>query len=116
MKEKQKTLFSRRKILLQNRTFSEVKIESILSKAGIKYIPQKCFIAGDNYCIADIYIPRPYRTVIEIDGSCHDIQQQKRRDLSKDSYYRSRGFKVVHITNENVDSFDVKPFLSAYAS
>lgn len=71
-KDKQKTLFERLKKLKSNPTKSELIFSQILEKNNIKFIFQKGFIQGDNYCIADFYIPYPFKTVIEIDGDYHN--------------------------------------------
>jgi very-short-patch-repair endonuclease len=110
-REKQKTLAGRRKKLLLTRTKCELQVEQRLKEAGIRFIAQKGFILGNNYCIADFYLPRPYKAVIEIDGGYHGTEKQKIRDRSKDTYYQSRGFQVIRIKNEEVEFFDPKTLI-----
>lgn len=106
--EKQSTLFERVKSLRANATESELIFADRLEKAGIKYIFQKGFIVGDCYCIADFYLPKPYKTVIEIDGDYHFSPQQIAKDKWRDSYLiKDRGFKVVRIKNIEVNTFDL---------
>jgi len=93
--------------LLKSPTPSELIFKDRLDKIGIKYIFQKGFIAGNNFCIADFYIPKPYKIVIEIDGGYHKSNKQIKRDKHKDIYYKSRGFKVIHIDNKDVSTFDL---------
>jgi len=72
---------------------------------------QKAFIWGNSFCIADFYLPKPNRTVIEVDGEYHETEKQQRRDYIKDKYYVSRGFKVVRIKNSEVETFDLSQFI-----
>lgn len=93
--------------LKKRATISELIFKGKLEMAGIKFIFQKGFIEGNNMCIADFYLPKPYRLVIEIDGEYHNLPAQQKRDLIKNQYYRDRGFRVKHIKNEDVEKFDV---------
>ena len=52
-KDKQKTLFERKKILSEKATKAELAFMYRLDDAGIKYMFQKAFIEGDYYCIVD---------------------------------------------------------------
>jgi very-short-patch-repair endonuclease len=107
MRTKQ-SICSRRRISLINRaTKEELIIKQKLEDSGIKFIFQKGFIAGNNFCIADFYIPRPYRIVIEIDGEYHKSVSQLKRDKQKDLYYKSRGFKIIRMLNKDVYSFSI---------
>ena len=106
--EKQKTLFKRQSDLRDKPTSSELIFKERLEKAGIKFIFQKAFIAKDYYCIVDFYLPKPYKTVIEIDGGYHNDLPQKKKDFYRDKYLKEiRKFKVVRIKNEDVMSFDL---------
>jgi len=114
--DKQKTFFPRRSELLARRTAAEIAFADRLRSAGVRFIEQKGFFAGDYYCICDFYIPRPARTVVEIDGGYHSDPKQAARDRRKDAYLRSRGFKVVRVRNEQVSDFDLTPLLKRQAS
>lgn len=98
---KQKTLFARIKRLRLNPTLAELKFQSKLDALGIRYIFQKGFIQGNGYYIVDFYIPKPYKIVIEIDGSSHDDREEY--DKRKNAYLKKRGFWVVRITNDCAD-------------
>jgi very-short-patch-repair endonuclease len=105
--EKQ-SLLSIRKIRLKNQaTPSELIFKKRLDELDIYYQFQKGFIAGDNFVIADFYLPKPYRLVIEIDGSIHNLPKVQRRDYWKDKYYQSRKFKVLRISNDEVSKIDI---------
>ena len=97
--------------LLSRPTESEVIFKNRLDKLGIKYLFQKGFIKGDYHCIVDFYIPKPHKLCIEIDGGIHTTDKQIKRDAEKDSYLKSRGFKVVRIANENVESFNINSII-----
>lgn len=107
-KEKQQTLFARQKALRKEPTISELAFKKRLENLGINFIFQKCFIAGDNYCIVDFYLPKPFKLVIEVDGPYHDLKCQKSRDRNRDYYLtKTRGFKVLRIKNDDVDTVDL---------
>jgi len=78
-----------------------------LELAEIEFIFQKGFIQGNDFIIADFYLPWPYKMIIEIDGEYHNTEKQKKRDLIKNQYYRDRGLRVKRIRNEDVENFDV---------
>ena len=103
-KDKQKTLFSRIKYLREHSTTAERMFKSLLDKLEIKYIFQKSFIKGNAYVIVDFYLPKPYKLCIEIDGGYHLTQKSK--DNRKDEYLKSRGFKILRFTNDEVNSLD----------
>ncbi len=106
--EKQRTLFHRKAELIEKATPSELIIKQKLEELSIRYFFQKAFIAGDFYCIADFYIPKPYKVVIEVDGGYHQTEEQKRLDWAKDKYLRGRKIKVVRINNEDVITADLQ--------
>ena len=107
MNTKQQRNATYRNELLSKPTDAELVFKARLDKVGIKYMFQKGFIKGDYHCIVDFYLPKPYKLCIEIDGGYHDTEKQKKRDLEKDNYLRSRGFKVLHIRNEDVETFNM---------
>lgn len=84
-----------------------------LELAGIKFIHQKGFIDGNNFCIADFYLPKPYNMVIEIDGKYHESEKQTNRDLDKNLYYRDHGIRVKRIKNEDIELFDVTTLIKS---
>lgn len=81
-------------------TLAEKAMEDILKELGLKYISQKGFMTKNSFIIADFYLPKPHKLVIEVDGGYHE--HQKNYDRWKDRYYKSRGFKVLRIKNESV--------------
>jgi len=109
---KRQSLASKRVIKLKkNATDAELLFKSRLEKEGIRFMFQKAFIMGNCFCIADFYLPKPARTVIEIDGDYHTTEKQIRRDYIKDKYYESRGFRVIRIKNSEVETFDISMFV-----
>jgi very-short-patch-repair endonuclease len=82
------------------RTKAELIVAEVLTKLGMRYIEQKGFMTANSFVIADFYLPKPHKVVIEVDGEYH--LNQKGYDDYKDRYYRSRGFKVLRITNKEV--------------
>lgn len=99
-KEKQKTLFKRKKSLIEKATKAELYIQTLLKSADIRYIFQKGFIQGNNYCIVDFYIPRR-KICLEIDGGYHQTKKQRKRDANRTAYLSDRGFSVICVQNED---------------
>lgn len=46
-----------------------------------------------------------YRYIIEIDGSYHDSEEQKAKDLIKDKFYKKKKFKVFRVQAYNDASY-----------
>lgn len=110
---KQALCAKRRKELIQRITLAELHVVKLLEENKLKFIFQKGFISGKNFCIVDFYLPKPYRICIEIDGSYHSLPKQQVRDKNKDFYLqKQRGFKVIHITNEAVLNMNSKQLMS----
>ena len=105
-KNKQRLASVRCRELKKKQTKYEAYFELLLKKHKIHYISQKGFIKGNNFCIADFYLPKPYKIVIELDGEYHRSIKQIKRDKVKDRYYRSRGFNVVRFNNSDVFQVD----------
>lgn len=108
-RDKQKTLFKRAKELRRKATASELAFEKKLQAIGVKYIFQKCFIQGDYYCIVDFYLPKPYKTCIEIDGGYHNEESQVLKDGRKDKYLtEDRRFNVLRLTNYEAETLSIE--------
>lgn len=102
--DKQRTLFERKARLLRRETPSEKTFRLRLERAGVDFIPQKAFIQGGGYYFVDFYLPKPLKVCVEIDGGYHDDAEQAESDRRKDAYLRGRGFTVVRIRNEDVET------------
>jgi len=109
IREKQSLCSQRTSNLKKRATKSETIFMNRLTDLGVRYMFQKGFIKGNNFCIADFYLPK-YKLVIEIDGGYHLTDEQIKRDKNKDNYYKERGFKVLHIKNEDVETFPLSFF------
>ena len=105
-KLKQKLCAQYRRELKNRINKYEQIILDILTKHNIHFMYQKGFIAGDNFVIADFYLPRPLKTIIEVDGPYHLTEKQMKRDINKDEYYHQRKFKVIRLTHEQIDCLD----------
>ena len=90
-------------------TPSEIQMQGILERAGVKNIFQKGFIKGDAFVIVDFYIKRG-KVCLEVDGEYHETPEQKSYDAWKDAYLRSRGFRVIRVKNEEVGRFNPVAF------
>lgn len=92
-------------------TKAERDLYNKLVKWGYHVQFQKGFLAGGVVYIADFYLPRPYRLVIEVDGPSHFTKEGIIKDAKRDSYFRSRGFRVLHITNEQALALKKEQFM-----
>jgi very-short-patch-repair endonuclease len=98
---KQRYLAENRKKLLKNRTTSELAVEKLLLQAGFRAISQKGFLTTRSFIIADFYLPKPHKLIIEVDGSSHDRKQHK--DLERDcEMLLGRGIRTLRIKNDVV--------------
>ncbi len=81
------------------------KSESLMYNALlIAFHPYKATV----YCqevigpyIADFFIA-PSNIVLEVDGSIHNSEEQRKYDKSRDTFMRKRGIQVVRVTNMQV--------------
>lgn len=115
---KQITLDDRKKKLKGSPTPSEIIFREKLRAVYKNFKFQKGFIAGQNFCIVDFYIPQ-YRLCIEVDGEYHQTPEQIKRDRNRDWYLSAqRGFNVLHISNklsEVLTSEKIKLILEGFA-
>ena len=106
IKLKQSLCSKRRNRLLKKITQHEIEFSSILKALNVRFIPQKGFISGKNFCIVDFYLP-DYKICVEIDGEYHNRPSQIERDRNKDYYLsKQRKFSVLHIKNESLKSLN----------
>lgn len=83
-------------------TKEEQQVEEILKDIGVHYISQKGFVAKCNTClIADFYLPKPHKLIIEVDGGYHNnrVEQDKGRDLF---FLHERNIRTLRIKNEEL--------------
>lgn len=84
-------------------TEAEALFEQFLLQRGIYYKKQKGFLSKTNrrFYIADFYLPKPYKLIVEIDGGYHQNQQEY--DEERDRYFvQVRKIGVLRIPNELV--------------
>ncbi|GAB5349956.1 endonuclease domain-containing protein [Alteriqipengyuania sp. 357] len=46
------------------------------------------------------FLCRSRKLIVEVDGHSHDVQPE--RDESRDAYFRSEGYRVLHFSNADV--------------
>jgi very-short-patch-repair endonuclease len=81
----------------QRATPAENLFCSYLASLGLSYRFQQGFYTP-FYRIADFYLPT-LNIIIEIDGPCHDSENDRRRD---EWFERARGIRTLRLTNEQV--------------
>ena len=85
-------------------TRQELKVRAMLDTLKRRYKFQKGFVAGGVMYIADFYLPKPWKMVIEIDGSSHLSKVQQQKDQARDRYFKQRRhMRVLRMTNAEVD-------------
>lgn len=96
----------RRYALRKNPTKAEVLFRSILKKYNIPHTFQKMIFAPRNFYILDFRIRTSKRrgVIIEIDGSVHDPEYDKKRDSIILSQREYRSWRILRIKNEEVYS------------
>lgn len=85
-------------------TEEEIIVENILKELNIYYIKQKGFIAKCYSCyIADFYLPKPNKLVIEVDGKYHSVEKRRIADYYRDKFFlEERKIKTLRIKNEEL--------------
>lgn len=78
-----------------------IRLQEYAKIKRVEFVFQQVF----NRWIFDFYLP-DVGVFIEIDGSYHLNPEQIEKDRIKQNAAESLGFKVIHITNEGVMSFD----------
>jgi very-short-patch-repair endonuclease len=53
-----------------------------------------------NY-IAD-FVAHSRKLIVEVDGESHDFEERIRRDVQRDAWFASRGYRVLRFTNDDV--------------
>jgi very-short-patch-repair endonuclease len=54
-----------------------------------------------GHYVAD-FVAHSCKIVVEIDGESHDFEERVRYDNRRDSWFASRGYRVLRFTNEEV--------------
>ena len=81
----------------QRATPAENLFCSYLASLGLSYRFQQGFYTP-YYRIADFYLPT-LNLIIEIDGPCHKLEEDARRDKW---FEQARGIRTLRLTNEQV--------------
>lgn len=87
---------SRRRRLLEDRGFYELRFARWLKESRLRFRPQW---AIGRYTADFLVFPN---LVIELDGLAHGYGEQRSRDLSRDRSIRRRGFKIVRFGNNEI--------------
>lgn len=109
-KKKQQLLAKYKAELIKTRTPSEIRVEKLLNEAGYRFLAQKGFHTNFSFLIADFYLPKPYKIIIEVDGSSHYLKHYKDRKRDEEMLF-VRGIKTLRIKNEEtktLTAFDLK--------
>lgn len=89
----------------KNATPAELLLISKLKFRNIRFCFQHPVLTEKSFFTADFYIPK-HGLLIEIDGGCHDSEENRRKDFIKDMVYESLGYNILRLKNSEVDTFD----------
>jgi len=99
--------------LKKNATRHELKIYAMLERLELPFRFQKGFTAKGVMYIADFYLPKPWKMVIEIDGASHLSKAQQRIDGTRDRYFMDiRRMRVLRMTNKEVEKCTLAELMS----
>lgn len=88
--------------LEKNLPNSEIWFREIYHKCNLKDKFDEYNRPFEHY-IPDI-INHRYKYIIEIDGSIHDLENIKKRDIKKDFKFKSKGYQVIRVIAYNINS------------
>lgn len=79
---------------------NELKMKSVLDKLEVNYKYQEILFTGNNYYIADFYLP-DNNVIIEVDGGVHFSMQQLIKDRMRDAEFARLGVLTIRydVTN-----------------
>ena len=89
----------------QHATPAELLLIAKLKFRNIRFCFQHPVLTEKSFFTADFYIPK-HGLLIEVDGGCHDSEENRRKDFVKDLVYESLGYHVLRLKNSEVDTFD----------
>jgi very-short-patch-repair endonuclease len=84
-------------------TPSETRFKLLFGHLQIPYVFQYPIKREDcdSFYIVDFYMPT-LKLVVEIDGEYHDEPEQKVKDKKRDTFLKSKGYRVVRLTNSQI--------------
>lgn len=86
----------------------ELRLKEMLDALKLHATFQKGFVAGGVMYIADFYLRKPWKMVIEVDGPSHWNKAQRMKDAVRDNYFRQRRHvRVLRLTNEEVARYSL---------
>jgi very-short-patch-repair endonuclease len=100
--------------LRANLTGAERRFKFMMGLTEIPFVPQYPIKREDidSFYIIDFYVPGE-GLCIELDGGYHDTKEQRLADKTRDEFLKSKGYRVVRLTNEKVFKLNtVKSFKS----
>lgn len=87
--------------MIQRPTAQEQLLKDRLDHAGIRYQFQSIKFSKGTYRIFDFYLSKR-RIVIEIDGLCHDLQYDAKRD--KQLHLHHKRLIILRFTNSEIET------------
>lgn len=114
----QKNFFEIKHKLLNKHSIAETKFSKLLVQANIYHVREKGnYTKNTRWCYYDFYLPL-YGIYIEIDGSSHNSEEQKKIDKEKAQIIRNKNEYLIRYTNKEVlsmDSIDVDAIIQRVA-
>jgi len=99
--------------LRENATEMEIRMYQKIKSKFPKAKFQKGFLGyGKTFIIADIYIPKPYKVIIEVDGGYHNTPEIIEKDKLRDKWLTEiKGCQVIRVKNEDVPNLNINKFI-----
>lgn len=88
-----------KQILLKRRTPAEVLLEDALRKRHGRFKSQKII----GFYIVDFF-SRKRSLIIELDGSIHDLPEQKVKDAKRTEFFKEMGLEIIRFRNHEIIS------------
>ena len=92
------TLKDKARKLRINMTLAERRLWGYIRSKQLGFKFRRQFIIGSKYIVDFICLEK--KLIIEIDGGSHNMK--KSRDNIRDNYLIKQGFKVIHLTNDEI--------------
>lgn len=99
---KSNPMYAIQQALYRNQTRHERAVERVVATLGVPYRFQHLELGGKCNAILDFAFP-DLRVALEVDGEDHATPAKRKSDLERSARLATQGWKVVRITNGDVD-------------
>lgn len=90
----------KRRTLRQDQTYAEKVLWQQLRNRQLLGVKVRRQYSVDHFVI-DFYAPE-FKLAIELDGSIHELEEQKEYDTARQEYFENFGITFIRITNDEL--------------